>query len=109
MSVRNLTVSNNNCLLKAQRVFASRHELLAGVDAAKEGLDEWNELRDNAVKETQTMPRNFDAEPKTGDEWPALVKMKAATLSMCTQQVLNDVMEEGLACGRFRLERDFGC
>ena len=40
------------------------------------------------------MPRNFDAEPKTEDEWAAFVKMKAATLSLCTQQVLKDIMDK---------------
>ena len=84
LSERNLKVSNDIDLLKAQRVFKSMHEILAGADAAKEGVDDWNELWVNAIVKTQNMPRNLDAEPKTEDEWAAFVKMKAATLSMCT-------------------------
>ena len=94
LSERNLAVSNDIDLLQAQRVFESMHELLAGADAAQEGIDDWNELWANAIVKTQTMPRNLDAEPKPEDEWTAFVKMKAATLSMCTQQVLKDIMEK---------------
>ena len=43
---------------------------------------------------TQNMPRNFDAEPKTEDEWAVFVKMKAATLSKCTVHVLKDIMDK---------------
>ena len=48
LSERNLAVSNNIDLLEAQRVFESMHELLGGADAAKEGIDDWNDLRANA-------------------------------------------------------------
>ena len=43
---------------------------------------------------TQNTPRNFDAEHKTEDEWAAFVKMKAATLSMCTMHLLNDIKDK---------------
>ena len=49
LSERNLKVSNDTDLLKAQRVFRSMHEILAGTDAAKEGIDDWDELRVNAI------------------------------------------------------------
>ena len=91
LSERNLKVSNDIDLLKAHRVFKSMPEILAGADAAKEGVDDWNELWANAIVKTQNMPRNFDAEPKTEDEWAAFVKMKAATLSMCTVHALKDI------------------
>ena len=91
MSERNLKVSNDIDLLKAQRVFKSMHEILAGADAAKEGVDDWNELWVNAIVKTQSMPRNLDAEPKTEDEWAAFVKMKSATLCMCTVHALKDI------------------
>ena len=88
-------------------MFKSMHEMLAGADAAKDGVDDWSEQWANAVVKTQNMPRNFDAEPKTEDEWTAFVKMKAATLSIlhraCSDRYLS---QEGLACGRFRLEGD---
>ena len=93
LSESNLAITNNIDVLKAQRVFESMHELLAGADAAKEGVDDWNELWANAIVKTQTMPPNFDAKPKTEDEWTAVVKMKDTTLSMRTKHVLKDMMD----------------
>ena len=89
LSERNLKVSNDIDLLKAQRVFKSMHEILAGADAAKEGVDDLELV--NAIVKTQNMPRNLDAEPKTEGEWAAFVKTKAATLSMCTVHALKDI------------------
>ena len=65
-------------------MFMSMHEILAGADAAKEGVDDWNELWVNAIVTTQNMPRKED-------EWAAFVKMKAATLSVCTVHALRNV------------------
>ena len=48
LSERNLKVSNDTDLSKAQHVFKWIHEILAGADAAKEGVDDWNELWVNA-------------------------------------------------------------
>ena len=39
-----MKVSSDTDLLKAQRVIKSMREILAGADAAKEGVDDWNEL-----------------------------------------------------------------
>ena len=91
LSERNLKVSNDTDFSKAQHVFKSMHEILAGADAAKEGVDDWNELWVNAFVKTQNMPRNLDAEPKTEDEWSAFVKMKTATRSLCTVHALKDI------------------
>ena len=85
LSERNLKASNDIDLLKTQRMFKS------GADAAKEGVDDWNEQWVNAIVKTQNMPRNFDAEPKTEDVWAAFVKMKTATFSMFTVHALKDI------------------